>query len=67
MNWPDWYFTDVPRNQLIKDLMKKFKLTKKKADDIIDTWGKYKEQRMSTGELEDFIHMSINEDFKEGK
>jgi hypothetical protein len=59
MIWPDWYFTDVPRNQLIKDLMKKFKLTKKKADYVVDTWGKYKEQRMSTGELEDYIHMGI--------
>lgn len=59
ISWPDWYYTDVPQKSLVSDLMKKFKIDKKKVIYIFDIWDDFRKGKINSMEFQDFTHMVL--------
>jgi len=58
----DRYYNDVPQKSLVNDLMKKFKVDKKKVMYIFDIWHDYRDGKINSMEFQDFTHMVLQGD-----
>jgi hypothetical protein len=59
LSWPDWYYTDMSQANLIKEIMKKFKLNNKKAKAVLDQWRDFRDAKINMSEFQDFVHMEL--------